>query len=198
MQQRAAPQSITGACVVLLKWDALELGKQQGFDIVKATVDWLEAEQLHMLLIIRIKKLSAGQIDTLYQNVRDEWFFDSMRASLIDKPAVALLVGGQDDVINRVKALKGDPDTPGTMRWRWSYKREFERTPDYAGWLAKKGVFADKDAWQEIQYKIYRDDKIHCSDSAQDTINNCRTLFSPEEIRALLARYPKLAHVVSV
>jgi nucleoside diphosphate kinase len=187
---------ITDACIILLKWDALELGRKQGFDVVHAASDWLEAEGMHVLAVWHIKALAGEQVDKIYGNIRTKPYFVAMRESLVNTPAIAIVIGGGDDVATRVRSIKGDPDTEGTLRWRWSYKRQFEKSDGYKDWLARKGKYADELQWQKVQYKIYRDDKIHSSDSRRDTLNNFETLFPDGIIKELLKCYPQLARTI--
>jgi nucleoside diphosphate kinase len=194
---RDAPKSkISDACVVLLKWDALELGKRLNIDIVSTAKEWFESAGLYVLAVNYIDNLNEDQIDKLYDNIRQKPYFESMKASLLFTPAVAVLIGGNGDVANQIKKIKGDPDTVGTLRWHWSYKRQFERTSDYSDWVAHKGKYTDKDTWQEIQYKIYRDDRIHSSVNSEETRQNCKMLFSAETIAGITKIYPELEGVI--
>ncbi len=198
VQTDSPDHTITEACVVLLKWDALQFSKDRNFDIITTTTEWLKSYDLHVLLVHAIFRLTGEQIETAYANIKDKPYYEPVRKALENSPAVAMLVGGSDDVAGRMKMLKGDPDTAGTIRWHWSYKREFEKTPEFNDWVNKRGKFADESAWKDIQRQIYRDDRIHSSDSVEDTRNNCKALFPPEMLRDVLMRYPNLANVISV
>ncbi|HSW80712.1 MAG TPA: nucleoside-diphosphate kinase [Candidatus Saccharimonadales bacterium] len=187
---------ITEACVVLLKWDAIQLSKDRNFDIVTTTTEWLKSYDLKVLAVHAIFRLTGEQIDTIYVNIKDKPFYQSMRLSLENSPAVAMLIGGSDDVHGRMKMLKGNADTEGTIRWHWSFKRELEKTHEFDDWVNHRGKFADEKVWNDIQAQIYRDDRIHSSDSTEDTRNNCKALFPVEMLQDVLKKYPALANTI--
>ena len=187
---------ITEACVVLLKWDAIQLSKDRNFDIVNTTTEWLKQYDLHVLAVHVIFGLTGEQIDQVYMNVMDKPFYNSLRTALENSPAVAMLIGGSDDVHGRMKMLKGDADTEGTIRWHWSFKRELEKTSEFEDWVNRRGKFADETVWNDIQAQIYRDDRIHSSDSPEDTRNNCKALFPVEMLQDVVKRYPELAKTI--
>jgi nucleoside diphosphate kinase len=195
-QSKHPDDDITDACVVLLKWDALELSKERNFDIVTTITEWLKSHDLKVLAVHAIFRLSGEQIDQMYLNIRHKPYFASMRRSLENSPAVAMLIGGNGNVHERMKMLKGNADSEGSIRWHWSYKREFEKTPEFNDWLEKRGKFANEANWDDIQAQIYRDDRIHSSDSPEDTRNNCKALFPMQMLQDVLTSYPMLANTI--
>lgn len=189
---------ITDICVVVLKWDAFEFGKKLEVDIIGTTTEWLKSFGLHVLAVHYISSLSGEQIDQVYATHLDKPFYPSLRSTLLGTPAVAMIIGGKGGVADKVKHIKGDPDTEGSIRWQWSYKREFEKSPDFNDWLNKKGKYADPVVWQDIQYKIYRDTRIHSSATDEETRRNCKALFQQSMLQDITERYPNVVNLIEL
>jgi hypothetical protein len=195
-RSRTKTMKVDNVCVVLLKWDAFEFGRLHGIDVLQVMSDWLSSRELFILAQEDIDKLSGKQIDEIYFDKHDKPYYEALRESLVGTAAIALLVGGAGDVPGRMKGVKGDPDTMGSIRWEWSFKRAFEKSDEYNDWQERSGKYVDAILWQQIHHKIYQDDRLHSTVNAGETVAACNVLFRHAIIEDALSRYPQIAKIV--
>ena len=138
---------------------------------------------------VDIEALTDIQVDGLYPTKRDRTWYPGYKDSLVDKPAVGLLIGGTD-VARHLRELKGESDS-----WSDGIRSVLSRKHimvDRMDFEAHQGVYADPMVRSTIAAQLAQQDRLHTAESDVDTLSGIAALFSQDILTSVVAAYPLL------
>ncbi len=172
---------VSDFCFVIIKHDALEIKAEN------LILDRLEKAGL-VTCCKKITSLSGEQLDTIYEDVRGEPFYDRMKNMVTGKPAICLVVGGVSDVSKTAKLLKGKPTEPGTIRGDLSYLHQLTAEQKQA---FEAGTYVTHEkTGRSIHDHIFMDDRFHSSETSADSRRAMMSVFTIKELNDIYIKYP--------
>jgi len=132
------------------------------------------------LVIVKRKMLKLGgeQVDALYPNLKNEFFYEDMKAFLMSDCVMALIVGGNGiDVAKELVRIKGHSHERGTIRGDF-FNREWVGSKDLALW--EKGIHPRQ---AEITIQVVAQNTMHSLERRELIYQGIAILFNKDELK---------------
>lgn len=175
MTTRDSPPTIRDFCFGIIKHDALAL--DGGEQLILERLAGANA-----IICARKSTILPGeQLDAIYEDILHKPYYESMRASIIGKTAVCLVIGGKTGIAEVVDELKGKADWPGTIRGDLSYINQMT-DEQYQAFLRDEYTHHELTG-RPINDHIYMDDRFHSSGAGQESRRGIAAVFSQKRNR---------------
>ncbi|MEI6755840.1 MAG: nucleoside-diphosphate kinase [bacterium] len=182
---RGLAESIHDVGYAMVRPDGLELGIAE--DII---------ERIHdngmQVLKRRISCISGDQVDALYPGLHERDFFNDMKASLVGKNVMSLIIGGEFNVGVQLLSVKGSAlNTSGSIRADYSKGHLLEGELHLA---FRNGLLSEEQLKTPECHSLLRDDRMHSDETTQEALNSIKTMFPVQDRSEVVRRFPNLRY----
>jgi nucleoside diphosphate kinase len=168
--------------LALVRPDAYTLGLDE------AIVASIEGVGLHVLKR-KSMIINDAQFETVYEDLKPKPYYGEAQRSMVGKRIMPLVIGGEMGVSAALCLLKGSAlDTVQTVRGNYSGGHLL---PQELRDKFLSGTLDATDMALPEVVEIMREDRMHCEESEAEAIRAMRALFTDDELKEIVERYPE-------
>jgi nucleoside diphosphate kinase len=138
-----------------------------------------------------IHVMDEADVDSLYPYLHDRSFYPSMKAGMVGRRVMSLIMVGGPGIAERLKTAKGRVSEPsGSIRADYSGGHLLTGAL-YERFL--RGILSEADKKTPEWRDVMRNDRVHSDESPEETANSIRVMFPGYDILEVAERFPELA-----